>query len=59
LTGLARKNPRTGRVRSLREIARELEALGKVTRSGKPYAAGSVAWMLRDKTTPAKSPTAA
>jgi DNA invertase Pin-like site-specific DNA recombinase len=44
---LARKNPRTGRERSLREIAAELAALGMLTRNGKPYGAGSVAWMLR------------
>src|SRR3954454_18157205 len=43
---LARKNPRTGEVRSLRQIAAELVKLGHVGPSGKPYAAESVKLML-------------
>src|SRR3954453_1337297 len=43
---LARKNPRTGEVRSLRQIAAELAKLGHVGPSGKPYGAESVKLML-------------
>lgn len=43
---LARKNPRTGRVRSLREIARELAVKGMLSPSSKPYHAGSIRAML-------------
>ena len=43
---LARKNPRTGEVRSLRQIAAELARLGHVGPSGKPYGAESVKLML-------------
>ena len=43
---LARKSPRSGRSRSLREIAAELAALGMTGPSGKPYGAESVKRML-------------
>jgi DNA invertase Pin-like site-specific DNA recombinase len=43
---LGRKNPRTGQRRSLREIARELTALGYLNEAGKPYGASSVAALL-------------
>jgi DNA invertase Pin-like site-specific DNA recombinase len=43
---LARKNPKTGAVRSLRQIADELAALGHVGPSGKPYFPASVSAML-------------
>ncbi len=43
---LARKNPRTGRARSLRKIAAELAVLGKVGPSGAPYGPESVKRML-------------
>lgn len=39
---LARKNPRTGAVRSLRDIAGELARLGFVTASGAPFSASQV-----------------
>jgi DNA invertase Pin-like site-specific DNA recombinase len=43
---LARKNPKTGATRSLREIADELAALGHFGPSGKPYFPGSIKAML-------------
>ena len=43
---LARRNPKTGKARSLRAIAAELAALGHVGRSGQPYHAGSIRYML-------------
>lgn len=43
---LARKNPKTGAVRSLRKIADELATLGYVGPSGKPYFPASVSAML-------------
>lgn len=43
---LARKSPRTGMARSLREIAAELAELGHRTASGKPFSAGQVARLL-------------
>src|SRR5690242_7037368 len=43
---LARKNPRTGEVRSLRQIAAELAKLGHIGPSGKLYGAESVKLML-------------
>jgi len=43
---LARRNPRTGAQRSLREIAAELAKLGHASRSGKPYGAQSIKNML-------------
>lgn len=46
---LARKNPRTGKVRSLREIAAELDALGYQSTTGKRLSAQSVANMLNDR----------
>jgi DNA invertase Pin-like site-specific DNA recombinase len=39
---LARKNPKTGKARSLREIAAELRALGYTTASGKSFSASQV-----------------
>lgn len=39
---LARKNPKTGKTRSLREIAAELAALGHKTASGKEFSASQV-----------------
>jgi DNA invertase Pin-like site-specific DNA recombinase len=46
---LARKNPKTGEKRSLREIAGALAVKGMMGPSGKPYLAGSVAAMLAGK----------
>jgi DNA invertase Pin-like site-specific DNA recombinase len=43
---LARKSPKTGEKRSLREIAAELATLGHLAPSGKPYGAESVKRML-------------
>ena len=43
---LARRSPRTGKKRSLRKIATELEALGHVGPSAKPYGPQSVKLML-------------
>lgn len=43
---LARRNPKTGATRSLREIAAELAALGFNGPSGKPYFPASVARMI-------------
>src|ERR671939_170527 len=39
---LARKNPRTGERRSLREIAAELAAGGYITAKGKPFSASQI-----------------
>jgi len=44
---LHRKSPKTGKRRSLRAIARELAQAGHLGPSGKPYHAGSVAYMLK------------
>lgn len=44
---LARRSPKTGERRSLRQIAGELAKLGHVGPSGQPYHAGSVKHMLR------------
>jgi DNA invertase Pin-like site-specific DNA recombinase len=43
---LARRHPKTGERRSLREIAAELAERGHLSASGKPYFAGSVKHML-------------
>ena len=43
---LARKNPKTGKTRSLREIAGELAGLGHVTAEGKPFSASQVQRLL-------------
>jgi hypothetical protein len=43
---LARKSPRTGKARSLREVAEELAALGHVTAAGKPFSASQVQRLL-------------
>lgn len=43
---LARRNPKTGQVRSLRNIAAELEAMGYLSATGKRLSAQSVANML-------------
>jgi DNA invertase Pin-like site-specific DNA recombinase len=43
---LARRNPKTGQRRSLRQIADELAGLGHVGPSGKPYFPASVSRML-------------
>lgn len=43
---LARRNPKTGKTRSLREIATELAGLGHVTGSGKPFSASQVQRLL-------------
>lgn len=43
---LARKNPKTGKVRSLRDIAAELAVLGYVTASGKEFSAMQVRRLL-------------
>jgi hypothetical protein len=44
---LARKSPRTGKARSLRQIAAELAALGYVTKAGKPLSASAVKKLAR------------
>jgi hypothetical protein len=43
---LARKSPKTGKARSLREIAVELAELGFTTTSGKEFSASQVARLL-------------
>jgi len=43
---LARKNPKTGATRSLREIAAALAALGHMGPAGRPYFPGSIKGML-------------
>ena len=43
---LRRKNPRTGRRRSLRRVAAELAEMGYLAESGKPYGAESVKQMI-------------
>ncbi|TWA87119.1 DNA invertase Pin-like site-specific DNA recombinase [Azospirillum brasilense] len=43
---LARKSPKTGKARSLRQISEELAALGFLNVNGKPYAATSIKNML-------------
>src|SRR5262245_32746172 len=43
---LARRSPKTGKRRSLREIAAELAAAGHLGPSGTPYHAGSIRHML-------------
>jgi DNA invertase Pin-like site-specific DNA recombinase len=44
---LARRNPKTGKKRSLREVAAELAVLGHVGPAGSPYFAASVSRMLK------------
>lgn len=46
---LARKSPKTGKARSLRDIAGELHQLGHATASGKPFSAGQVKRLLAYK----------
>lgn len=48
---LARRNPKSGAVRSLREIAAELAALGHRSSTGKPFTAQSIANMLKQRCT--------
>jgi hypothetical protein len=43
---LARRSPKTGKRRSLREIAKELAALGHMSRTGQPYGPESIKRML-------------
>jgi len=43
---LARKSPKTGNARSLREIAAALADAGHVTSTGKPFSAGQVKRLL-------------
>jgi Site-specific recombinases, DNA invertase Pin homologs len=43
---LSRRNPKTGKVRSLREISTELAALGYLSSAGRPFTAQSVKNML-------------
>src|SRR5689334_3551312 len=43
---LARKSPKTGKTRSLREIGMELAALGHTTAAGKPFSASQVQRLL-------------
>jgi len=43
---LARKSPKTGKARSLRQIAAELAALGYVTAKGTEFSAGQVQRLL-------------
>jgi DNA invertase Pin-like site-specific DNA recombinase len=44
---LARRSPRTGKRRSLRDIAAQLARAGRTSGDGKPYRPGSVALMIR------------
>jgi DNA invertase Pin-like site-specific DNA recombinase len=44
---LARRNPKTGETRSLREIADELAGLGHATAAGRPFSASQVQRLLR------------
>lgn len=44
---LARRNPKTGETRSLREIAGELAQLGHATATGKPFSASQVQRLLQ------------
>lgn len=44
---LARKSPKTGKARSLREIAAELAAAGHVTAKGQPFSASQVARFIK------------
>jgi len=44
---LARRNPKTGKVRSLRQIATELASLGFVAKGGRPLSPNVVSGMLR------------
>lgn len=46
---LARKSPRTGQARSLREISAELAKLGHVTGQGRPFSASQVARLVAYK----------
>ena len=46
---LARRNPRTGRARSLREVAAELAALGMLNANGNPFGAESVRRLLKNR----------
>lgn len=46
---LARKSPKTGKARSLREIAGELHGMGHGTATGKPFSAGQVKRLLAYK----------
>jgi hypothetical protein len=39
---LARRSPKTGKARPLREIAAELAAIGHTTAAGKPFSASQV-----------------
>ena len=43
-----RPHPKTGKRRSLREIAAELARAGHINERGKPYAAQSIKMMLGD-----------
>jgi hypothetical protein len=43
---LARRSPKTGKRRSLRDIAKEPAALGHLSRSGQPYGPESIKRML-------------
>ena len=53
---LARRNPKTGRKRSLREIAAELATAGYNGPSGAPYFPASIARMLSSATGPGRQP---
>ncbi len=44
---LARRNPKTGETRSLREIADQLAGLGHATAAGRPFSASQVLRLLR------------
>lgn len=56
---LARKNPRTGKVRSLRDIAAALAEQGHVTAEGKTFSAGQVQRLLEGPGVPRKASGAA
>jgi hypothetical protein len=43
---LARRSPKTGKRRSLRDIAAELAKVGKTSGDGNPYRPGSIALMI-------------
>jgi len=52
---LARKNPKTGKIRSLREIAVELAKLGYVTAAGQEFSASQVQRLIEAAAPPAQA----
>jgi DNA invertase Pin-like site-specific DNA recombinase len=53
---LVRKNPKTGKARSLRQIAEELHALGHATAAGKPFSPSQVQRLLGRAAPPGEGP---